>query len=130
MPFRTVVAKELAGLLGVLSHPNRIRILEELKDAEHDVNALSAAIGISHSGASQHLTLLRAHRLVLERREGRHVFYHLRQPAIAAWLVDATRFLEPERDAANELRTAIQRTRRAWSGRPANGRAQNARPSA
>ncbi len=116
MPHRALVTKELAELLGVLSHPHRIRIIEELRDGEHDVNSLQAALGISHSGVSQHLMVMRANRLVAERREGRHVFYQLRQPQIAAWLLEATRFLETGTVEADELRKAIGKTRQEWAG--------------
>lgn len=113
MPHRLLVTRELAALFGVLSHPHRIRIIEELRDGESDVKSLQEPLGISHSGVSQHLMLLRAHRIVCERREGRHVFYRLRQPAMASWLLEATEFLEYESDA-QELREAIRKTRRAW----------------
>lgn len=114
MPHRDLVAKELADFLGVLSHPHRIRIIEALRGGEQDVNSLQETLGISHSGVSQHLMLLRANRLVSERREGRHVYYQLRQPDIAAWLLDATRFLENETLEANELRKAINKARKEW----------------
>lgn len=116
MPHRALVSKELAEFLGVLSHPHRIRIIEELRDGEHDVKSLQNALGISHSGVSQHLMVLRANRLVSERREGRRVFYHLRQPDIAKWLLEATRFLEGETTDADELRKAIGKTRKEWAG--------------
>jgi len=115
MPHRALVAKELADFLGVLSHPHRIRIIEELRDGEHDVNTLQQALRISHSGVSQHLMLLRANRLVAERRDGRRVFYHLRQPEIASWLLQATQYLEQGTAQANELRKAIGKTRKEWS---------------
>ncbi len=115
MPHRVLVTKGLAEFLGVLSHPNRIRIIEELRDAELDVNSLQAVLGISHSGVSQHLMVLRSHRLVAERREGRRVFYHLLQPEIASWLMEATRFLEKDTAAAMELLKAIDKTREGWS---------------
>jgi len=115
MPHRVLVTKELAEFLSVLSHPHRIRIIEELRDAECNVNSLQKALGISHSGVSQHLMQLRSHRLVSERREGRHVFYKLRQPEIASWLMEATRFLEQETVAAAELRKAIDKTRKGWA---------------
>ncbi len=117
MPHRALVSKELADFLSVLSHPHRIRIIEELRDGEHDVNSLQEALGISHSGVSQHLMVLRANRLVSERREGRRVFYQLRQPEIATWLMEATRFLEQESATAAELRKAIEKTRKNWSGK-------------
>lgn len=115
MPHRALVTKELAEFLGALSHPHRIRIIEELRNGEHDVNSLQDALGISHSGVSQHLMVMRANRLVSERRAGRHVFYQLRQPEIATWLLDATVFLEKESDDANELRKAIGKTRKDWA---------------
>lgn len=114
MPYRVIVAKELAEMLGVLAHPNRIRIIEELRDGERDVKSIQAALGISHSGVSQHLMTLRAHRLVSERREGRQVFYRLRQPELATWLTDAMHFLE-DSEAAAQLHKAIKRTRAAWA---------------
>lgn len=117
MPHRELVTKELADLFRVLAHPHRVRIVEELRDGEHDVNSLQAALGISHSGVSQHLMVLRAHRLVSERREGRRVFYQLRQPEIAGWLLEATRFLEKETVSATELRKAIGKTRKQWGSR-------------
>ena len=116
MPHRALVTKELADFLGTLSHPHRIRIIEELRAGEHDVNSLQEALAISHSGVSQHLMVLRANRLVSERREGRRVFYRLRQPEIAGWLLEATRFLEKGTAAANELRKAIGKTRKEWAG--------------
>jgi DNA-binding transcriptional ArsR family regulator len=115
VPHRVLVTKGLADLLSALSHPQRIRIIEELRDGERDVNSLREALGISHSGVSQHLMVLRSHRLVSERREGRRVFYHLRQPEIAGWLMKATRFLEEDSAAAVELRKAIDETRKVWT---------------
>lgn len=112
---RVLVANELAEMLGVLAHPNRILIIEELRDGEHDVNSLQAVLGISHSGVSQHLMLLRAHRLVRERRQGRQVLYRLRQPELAVWLMEAMRFLEEESIVADQLRQAIKKTRVSWA---------------
>lgn len=116
MPHRALVVKELADFIGVLAHPHRIRIIEELRDGEHDVNSLQESLGISHSGVSQHLMVLRASRLVIERREGRHVFYQLRQPGVARWLLEATQFLEQGTAESAELRKAIGKTREEWAG--------------
>jgi DNA-binding transcriptional ArsR family regulator len=115
MPHRVLVTQELSGFLAVLSHPHRIRIIEELRDGERDVNTLQNSLAISHSGVSQHLMLLRAHRLVSEQRRGRQVFYRLRQPEIASWLMDATQFLEHESAVYDKLREAIKKTRRVWA---------------
>jgi DNA-binding transcriptional ArsR family regulator len=116
MPERAVVARELGQLLSVLSHPNRIRIIEELRDEERDVNCLQRALGISQSGVSQHLAVLRAHRLVVERREGRHVYYRVRQPRLAGWLLEGIQFVEAEREVLDEFHAAVERARAAWPG--------------
>lgn len=118
MPERLLVSKELAALLGVLSHPHRIRIIEELRDQELDVNSLQEILGISHSGVSQHLGLLRAHRIVVERREGRHVFYRLRQPELAAWLVEGMEFIGGSPGDYEELRSAVERVKVLWPHGP------------
>jgi DNA-binding transcriptional ArsR family regulator len=115
MPHRSVVSRELAELLGVLAHPHRLRIVEELRGGELDVGALKDILAISHSGVSQHLGVLRAHRLVVERREGRHVFYRLRYPELATWLLEGLTFLEIDAEAAQSLRHDVRRARAEWS---------------
>lgn len=114
MPERVLVSRELGSLLGLLSHPHRIRIVEELRDGEMDVNSLQELLGISHSGVSQHLALLRAHRVVVERREGRHVFYRLRQPRLATWLVGGVEFISGNPDDYEEFRQAVERVKSLW----------------
>lgn len=114
MPERALVTKELGQLLSVLSHPHRIRIIEELREGELDVATLQVALEISQAGVSQHLGVLRAHRIVEERREGRHVYYHLRQPEMAAWLMGGLRFLEGHRERHNEIVKAMDRVRTLW----------------
>lgn len=118
MPFRKIVLRELNGLLKSLAHQHRLQIVEELGDREMDVNALQELIGISHSNVSQHLAVLRANRIVAERREGRQVFYRLRQPELAVWLLDALRFVEEEQSNATEIRQAIDSAREIWTAHP------------
>ncbi|QDV30909.1 HTH-type transcriptional repressor SmtB [Planctopirus ephydatiae] len=94
MPSSTVATREMAELLGVLSHPCRVQIVEELRDSERNVNALQELLGISHSGVSQHLALLRTRKLLKERRSGRHVYYRLANPRLAEWLKMGNVFLD------------------------------------
>lgn len=118
MPNRLLITKELAKLLGVLGHPHRIRIVEELRNRELDVNSLQQILGISHSLVSQNLSILRSHRLVTERREGRHVIYSLLQPKLAVWLIDGLQFLEGELDSQAEIRAAVEAARQQWVDHP------------
>lgn len=114
MPMRAFVTKEMATLLGVLAHPHRVLIIEEIRDRELDVNSLQAVLGVSHSRVSQHLSVLRSHRIVAERREGRHVFYRLVQPQLAQWLYEGMRFLEAEAAFSQEMHQALKQTRELW----------------
>ncbi|MBL8234225.1 MAG: helix-turn-helix transcriptional regulator [Bryobacterales bacterium] len=120
MPARAYISKELGKLLSVLSHPHRIRIIEELRGGERDVNSLQVVLGVAHSGVSQHLGLLRSHRLVSERREGRHVFYQLVQPKLASWLIEGLEFLEGNVHQAEEMREALEETRSIWGHETSN----------
>lgn len=114
MPARHLAAKELSHLFSVFSHPDRIRIVEELRAGERDVNALQAALGVTHSKTSQNLAILRAHRLVTERREGRHVYYRLVDPDIARWVLDGLRFIEADLARIKQRQSAIDEARQLW----------------
>ena len=114
MPFREMVTEELAKLFNVLSHPHRIRIIEELRDGELDVNALEETLQISHSRVSQQLSLLRNHNLVCTRREGRHVYYSLTEPELARWLLEGLEFIVSRLDKSKELRSAVEEARHVW----------------
>ena len=115
MPFRKIVSKELSDLLKALAHQHRLQIVEELGKGELDVNALQKVLDIGHSNVSQHLSILRAHRVVTERREGRSVFYQLKNPKMAEWLLEGLQFVAEEQTTSEELRQAINSAREIWS---------------
>ncbi|MDF1666036.1 MAG: metalloregulator ArsR/SmtB family transcription factor [Planctomycetota bacterium] len=115
MPARELVTKELASLLGVFSHPHRIRIVEELRQGEHDVNALQAILQVSHSRVSQHLSQLRSHKLVSERRQGRHHHYSLAKGELATWLLQGLDFIEAEMANVDEIHNACKEVKSLWS---------------
>lgn len=114
MPYRAVVSAELAKLFGVLSHPIRIRIIEELKKEDLTVGTLKDMLGISHSAVSQQLAVLRSNHLVAEMRQGRNVFYHLRRPELAAWIMDGVNFISPDASEIEKMMSAIQSAKSAW----------------
>ncbi len=115
MPYRLLAASELAEFLRALAHPRRIQILEELRRSERDVASLAKATELAHSSVSQHLMVLRAHRVVSERREGRRVFYRLRSEQLADWLVQGMDFLLPMDQQTDEARKAIKKAKSKWS---------------
>lgn len=116
MPNRMLVAKELADVFKILSHPDRIRIVEVLRVREYDVNSLSEALTLPSTRVSQHLALMRAHRLVEERRDGRHVFYSLTQPDLAHWIVDGLQFVEARAAAEKVNSRTLNEVRKLWVG--------------
>ena len=114
MPYRTIVTKELAELFGVLAHPQRIRIIEELVAGEKDVKTIADVLQINSAGVSQHLSVLRSHRLISERKQGRNVFYRLRQPDLANWILGGLPFAGPFQADIQEFTTAVQKARSVW----------------
>jgi DNA-binding transcriptional ArsR family regulator len=68
---------ELAEVFGALADATRAKIVHALLHQELCTCDLAAAVGISESGVSQHLRLLRALRLVKPRRSGKFVYYSL-----------------------------------------------------
>ena len=82
-----------AGLFKGLSHPQRIRILELLVEREElTVSQLQEHIGLEASHLSQHLSVLRKHRLVESERRASHVYYRLSNPQVGE-LLSAARSL-------------------------------------
>ena len=83
-----------AGLFKGLAHPLRIRLLELLADqAEHTVAELQGETGMEASHLSQHLAVLRRHRLVTSERRASHVYYRITEPEVAELLTVARRLL-------------------------------------
>ena len=86
--------EEPGDLLGVLGHADRLRLLQELRGGPRDVASLVAVLGLSQSRTSQHLALLKAHRIVEGTHQGRNAHHRLREPQLAQWLLDGLRFLD------------------------------------
>lgn len=83
-----------AGLFKGLAHPLRIRLLELLADgAEHSVAELQRSTDLEASHLSQHLAVLRRHRLVASDRRGSHVFYRITDSDVAELLTVSRRLL-------------------------------------
>jgi DNA-binding transcriptional ArsR family regulator len=74
---------ELAALFGTLADPTRAKIVHALLRHELCTCDLAVVAGITESGVSQHLRILRTLRLVKSRRDGKFVFYSLDDAHIA-----------------------------------------------
>ena len=113
MPSRLLVARELAEVFKVVAHPDRIRLIEELRRGEMDVNSLAETLDLPGPRVSQHLKLLRLHRIVEERRDGRRHFYHLVQPEFAGWIIAGLDYIEGRMTGISE--SDISQAREQWS---------------
>ena len=72
------VFHDLAETFRVLSDPGRVRLISALLEAgELCVCDLAAVSGLSQTAVSHNMRLLRSHRLVRYRRQGRNVYYAL-----------------------------------------------------
>ncbi len=70
-------ALRACGLLKAMANPARLMVLCEIADGEKSVGELERAVGLSQSGLSQHLAVLRARDLVATRRDGQTIYYSL-----------------------------------------------------
>ncbi len=113
MPKRVPIARELAEFFKLIAHPDRIRLIEELRTGECDVNTLAERLSLPPARLSQHLSLLRAARMVVERRNGRQHLYSLAQPQIASWITEGLAFVEARAPAA--MAGELREVRELWS---------------
>jgi DNA-binding transcriptional ArsR family regulator len=70
-------ALRACNLLKAMANPARLMVLCQIADGEKSVNELAQAVGLSQSGLSQHLTVLRSRNLVTTRRVGQTILYSL-----------------------------------------------------
>lgn len=77
------VLERASRVIRVLGHPLRLRLLELLEAGERNVTELVLATGVSQSMVSQQLRILRAERVVDDRREGARVFYRITEPKVS-----------------------------------------------
>ncbi|MCU1719506.1 ArsR/SmtB family transcription factor [Pseudomonas sp. 5P_3.1_Bac2] len=73
-------ATEAATVLRSLSHPDRLMLLCQLSQGERSVGELEELLGIQQPNLSQQLGVLRAEGLVNTRREGKRIFYSIKDP--------------------------------------------------
>lgn len=71
-----------ADFFQALAHPTRIAILESLRNGELSAGALIERLGIEQANASQHLAVMRAKNILVNRKVGNQVFYSVRDPLI------------------------------------------------
>lgn len=71
-------AKEACGLLGALAHEDRLMLLCRIAIGELSVGELERSLDIRQPTLSQQLGVLRRQGMVETRREGKRVYYRLK----------------------------------------------------
>lgn len=103
------VLERASRVIRVLGHPLRLRLLESLETGERNVTDLVLATGVSQAMVSQQLRILRAERVVDDRREGARVFYRITEPKVSRILdcireCDLPKLIDPGDGATPDLR--------------------------
>jgi DNA-binding transcriptional ArsR family regulator len=98
-----------ADIFQALAHPTRIAIVEILRDGEVSAGVIFAQLGVEQANASQHLAVLRAKRIVVNRKVGNQVFYALRSHRLVE-VLDAMRlYFQEHLSEALEMLEEIKR---------------------
>ncbi|MBT3772320.1 MAG: winged helix-turn-helix transcriptional regulator [Euryarchaeota archaeon] len=77
-----VFLQKAAGIIKMLGHPDRLRIVELLQTGEHCVSSIQEYMGLSQPITSQHLKQMRQRGLVSRHREGNKMMYFVANPLI------------------------------------------------
>lgn len=90
-------AEALAETFKVLGDPTRVRILLALSARELCVCDLAELFDVTPSAVSHQLRILRAHRLVKARREGKLVYYNLDDDHVRTLFAEGLRHVTEDR---------------------------------
>jgi ArsR family transcriptional regulator, virulence genes transcriptional regulator len=87
-----------AALLSAMANPKRLMILVSLVKGEVPVGVLATQVGLSQSALSQHLSKLRAQKLVKTRRDAQTIYYSSSsEPVMKVLATLEDIYCEPER---------------------------------
>ena len=76
------ISKKISAPLSIIASPQRIAILLAIGRGEACVCHLESALGWRQAYISQHLMALRKADILQDRREGRYVYYRLKNAAL------------------------------------------------
>ncbi len=76
--------ERVASYFQALAEPTRLRILNLLREAEHNVGELAEACGYTAANTSRHLAVLMQQGFVKRESRGTSVYYQIADPTIYA----------------------------------------------
>jgi ArsR family transcriptional regulator len=71
------VYEKIAGMLKIIAHPCRLRIIDILKNGEQGVSHIQDQVNCKQSVTSQHLNKMKNQGILRARRSGNEVFYSI-----------------------------------------------------
>jgi len=83
-PIPMDLAEMIATRMRVIGDPNRIRILDQLRDGELSVTEITERLGTSQQNASKHLGILLRAGIVSRRKEGTSSLYSVADDGVFA----------------------------------------------
>lgn len=103
------------GTLGALAEPNRLRIVELLRQGPCSVNELVEKLDLSQPLVSKHLRVLRGAGLVRVRAEAQQRLYELEQEPfmqLESWVTSFHRLWERRLDSLDDYVQQMKRDRK------------------
>lgn len=97
------ISEQIAAPMEAIASPQRIAILLAIGRAEACVCHLEAALGWRQAYISQHLMALRKADILEDRREGRYVYYRLKDKSYLDLITAASEVCGLSQDAVSEL---------------------------
>ncbi|MFP5211551.1 MAG: ArsR/SmtB family transcription factor [Acidobacteriota bacterium] len=92
-----------ADIFQALAHPTRIAIIDLLGNGELSAGELIEKLGMEQANISQHLAVLRAKQIVVNRKAGNQVFYSVRDPILLEVLTLMRRYFQKHLKDALEM---------------------------
>jgi ArsR family transcriptional regulator len=92
-----------ADIFQALAHPTRIAIIDLLGSGELSAGELIEKLGMEQANISQHLAVLRAKQIVVNRKAGNQVFYSVRDPILLEVLTLMRRYFQKHLKDALEM---------------------------
>ena len=71
-----------ARICKAFAHPGRLQILDQLGAGEKGISELQTLLGISKTGMSQHVAILKSVGVITTRRNGKQIYCSLAMPEV------------------------------------------------
>jgi ArsR family transcriptional regulator len=99
MAYREVFKRQ-AKVLKAVANESRLMIVDRLNRGECSAGELTKLVGSDASTVSRHLSVLRVHGIIEDRREGSMVYYRLLTPCVCSFFHCAAQVIKEKKKQA------------------------------